>query len=140
MNRMLSTLPERALQLAGQLGDGIRGAVPAKAIGWVETGAALGALKTGTRVARKFVRRNPVITIAAAAAGAGLLLYAARRRAMKSENGGVIEGRSKRIEAKRATPADDASAGARRARKTTARKATATKTASRRAARKPAES
>lgn len=120
MNRSLSTLPGRALKLAGQLGDGIRDAVPDKAIGWVETGAALGALKTGSRLATKFVRRNPVITIAAAA-GAGLLLYAARRRALKTQDG-VIEGSSKRIEAKRASPAAKAGAGATRARKTTTRR------------------
>lgn len=133
MNRSISTLPGRALKLAGQLGDGIRDVVPDKAIGWVETGAALGALKTGSKVATKFVRRNPAITIAAAA-GAGLLLYAARRRALKVQNG-VIEGRSKRIEAKRASPAASASAGATRARKTTAGKTTTR----RRAPRKPAE-
>ncbi len=129
MNRSLSTLPGRALKLASQLGDGIRDVVPDKAIGWVETGAALGALKTGSKVATKFVRRNPIITIAAAA-GAGLLLYAAKRRALKTQDG-AIEGRSKRIEAKRASPAANASAGAKRARKTTTR---------RRAPRKPAES
>lgn len=128
MNRSLSTLPERALKLAGQLGDGIRDAVPDKAMGWVETGAALGALKTGSRLATKLVRRNPVITIAAAA-GAGLLLYAARRHALKTQDG-VIEGRSKRIEAKRASPAGKAGAGSTRARKTTT---------SRRAPRKPAD-
>lgn len=122
MNRTLSTLPERALQLATQVGGGIRDAVPDKAIRWIETGAALGVLKTGSRLATKFVRRNPVVTVAAAA-GAGLLLYAARRRALQNGTG-VIEGRSKRIEAKRARPA--ASADAKRARKTTARKSTAT--------------
>ncbi len=120
MNSSLSDLPGRALKLAGQLGDGIRDAVPDKAIGWVETGAALGALKTGSRLATRLVRRNPVITIAAAA-GAGLLIYAAKRHASKAENG-VIEGRSKRVEAKRASPAAKASAGATRARKTTSRR------------------
>ncbi len=127
MNHALSTLPERALKLAGQLGDGIRDAVPDKAMGWVETGAALGALKTGSKVASRLVRRNPVLTIAAAA-GAGLLLYAARRHAMKAQDG-VIEGRSKRIEAKRSSPAAKAGTGAKRARKTTS---------ARRAPRKPA--
>lgn len=136
MNRSLSTLPERALQLAGQIGDGIRDAVPDKAIGWIETGAALGALKTGSRLATKFVRRNPVITVAAAA-GAGLLLYVARRRALKNQDG-VIEGRSKRIEATRARPA--ASARAKRARKTAVRKTAGKTTARKRAPRKSVES
>lgn len=136
MNRTLSTLPERALQLATQVGGGIRDAVPDKAIRWIETGAALGVLKTGSRLATKFVRRNPVVTVAAAA-GAGLLLYAARRRALQNGTG-VIEGRSKRIEAKRARPAAAASADAKRARKTTARKSTAS--TRKRAPRKTTES
>ncbi len=115
MNRTLSTLPERALQLATQVGDGIRDAVPGKALDWVKTGAALGALKTGSRVATRLVRRNPVVAIAAAA-GAGLLLYAARRRALQNGEG-AIEGRSRRIEAKRGNPAANATTGAKRARK-----------------------
>jgi hypothetical protein len=94
-----NSLPGRALELATQMGEGIKGAVPDKAIKWIETGAALGVLKTGTRVATKFVRRNPAVAIAAAA-GAGLLWYAARRKARQAENG-AIEGTSTRIEAKR---------------------------------------
>lgn len=136
MNRILSTLPERALQLATQVGDGIRDAVPDKAIRWVETGAALGVLKTGSRLATKFVRRNPAVTIAAAA-GAGLLLYAARRRALQNGTG-VIEGRSKRIEATRARPA--ANASAKRGRKTTARKTTGKAAPRKRAPTKTVES
>ena len=65
----------------------------------LETGAALGALKTAPRVATRVVRRNPVIAVAAVA-GAGLLWYAARRRA-KREGSEANEGTSKRIEAKR---------------------------------------
>jgi hypothetical protein len=95
----LTNLPERALDLASQVGSGIRDAVPDRAIKWVETGAALGALKTGTSVASRLVRRNPVIAIAAAA-GAGLLWYAARRRAKQAQNG-AIQGSAKRVEAKR---------------------------------------
>ena len=97
---MMNDLPGRALELATQVGETIRDRVPDKAIKWVETGAALGALKTGTRVATKFVRRNPVIAVAAAA-GAGLLWYAARRRAKQAQEG-PIEGSATRIEAKRA--------------------------------------
>jgi len=93
----LATLPERALQLATKVGDGIKDAVPDRAIKWIETGAALGVLKTGTRVATKFVRRNPVVAVAAAA-GAGLLWYAAHRKAKQN---GAIEGNATRIEAKR---------------------------------------
>jgi hypothetical protein len=101
MNTTLSTLPERALQLATQVGAGIKDAVPDKAIKWVETGAALGALRTGTRVATKIVRRNPAMAVAAAA-GAGLLWYVARRKAKQAQDG-AIDGSATRIEAKRAS-------------------------------------
>ncbi len=92
-------LPGRALELATQVGETIRDRVPDTAIKWVETGAALGALRTGTKVASTFVRRNPVVAVAAAA-GAGLLWYAARRRAKQAQDG-PIEGKATRIEAKR---------------------------------------
>ncbi|MFL6592463.1 MAG: hypothetical protein ACJ8GK_07130 [Luteimonas sp.] len=94
-------LPERALDLASRVGDGLRDAVPDRAVKWVETGAALGALRTGTRVATRTVKRNPVIAVAALA-GAGLLWYAARRRARRGDSE-TIEGASRRIEAKRET-------------------------------------
>ena len=57
---------------------------PIKAIKWVETGAALGALQAPAPASRrKLVRRNPAIAVAAAA-GAGLLWYAARRKAKQA--------------------------------------------------------
>jgi hypothetical protein len=100
-------LPERAMELATRVGDGLKDRVPDRAVQWVETGAALGALKTGTRVASRVVRRNPAIFVAAAA-GAGLLWYAARRRARRETLGldstadnAASEGRSKRVQAKR---------------------------------------
>lgn len=95
----IDRLPGRALELAAQVGEGIKSHVPDRALKWVETGAALGAAKTGARVATKFVRRNPAIAVAAVA-GAGLLWYAARRRAKQVEEG-AIEGQSRRVEAKR---------------------------------------
>lgn len=95
----LNTLPERAMAIASQVGDGIKAAVPDRAIKWIETGAALGALKTGSRIATRLVRRNPAIAVAAAA-GAGLLWYAARQRAKQAEHG-AIDGQSTRIQAKR---------------------------------------
>lgn len=98
MNK-LNDLPGRALELASQVGDTIRDRMPDRALHWIETGAALGALRTGTRMATRFVRRNPVIAVAAAA-GAGMLWYAARRRA-KQAQAGPIEGSATRIEAKR---------------------------------------
>ena len=70
----LDKAQDRALELLGEIGDGLRKAVPGKAIQWVETGAAIGVVKTGARVATKFVRRNPILATAAIA-GAGLLWY-----------------------------------------------------------------
>ena len=96
----LGTAQDRALELIGELGTGIRKAVPGKAMQWVETGAALGALRTGTKVATKLVRRNPVLA-GAAIAGAGLLWLAARQRAKKQAAGEPIEGTATRVEAKR---------------------------------------
>ena len=84
MNQMLATLPDRAMRAAHHVGDGLKGAVPDRAIKWVETGAALAALKTGGRAAVGVVRRNPAIA-ATAVAGAGLLWLAARHRRKKLE-------------------------------------------------------
>lgn len=98
----LTKLPERAMDLAGHVGSGLRGVVPAKAVQWVETGAALAALKTGGRVATRVVKRNPAIAVAAVA-GAGLLWLAARRRAKRREEDSGNGGRAtKRVEARRA--------------------------------------
>ena len=117
----LTRLPERALELASQVGNGIKDAVPNRALKWVETGAALGALKTGTRVATRMVRRNPAIAVAAAA-GAGLLWYAAHRRAKQAENG-AIQGTATRVDAK------GASGNGARKRKTTSTRSRRSETA-----------
>lgn len=94
----LDSLPERALELFNQVGDGLKQAIPNGAGKWLETGAKLGALKTGTRVATTFIRRNPAVAVAAA--GAGLLWYVAWRKAKQAENG-AIEGSATRVEARR---------------------------------------
>ncbi len=96
----LDMFSDKAMELAGQVGDSLKHAVPAGAGKWLQTGAALGMVKTGSRVATKLARRNPAVAVAAAA-GAGLLWYLARRQAKKAQNGGAIEGKSTRIEAKR---------------------------------------
>lgn len=98
MNK-LGNAQDRAMALIGELGDGLRKAVPGKTMQWVETGAALGALRTGGRVALKVARRNPVLA-GAAIAGAGLLWYAARKRAKAAEQA-PIEGSAKRVEARK---------------------------------------
>ncbi|MDI1252286.1 hypothetical protein [Thermomonas sp.] len=94
----LDNVQDRALELIGEIGDGIRKAVPGRAMQWVETGAAIGAIRTGGKVASKFVRRNPVLA-GAAIAGAGLLWLAARHRAKRAEQG-PIDGTATRIDAK----------------------------------------
>ena len=96
----LKQLPGRTLQLAGQVGDGIRHAVPDKAMQWVETGAAIAALKTGGRVATRFVKRNPAVAVAAVA-GAGLLWLAARRRAKRRAEAGEGGKQPRQVEARR---------------------------------------
>ena len=115
----LHSLPDRALDLASQVGDGFKHLVPDGAGKWLEAGAKLGALKSGTRIAGIFVRRHPA-AVAATVAGAGLLWYLARRRARQAEDG-VIEGTSTRVEARRGS-------GSRR---TAAKKAGARKRATR---------
>lgn len=97
------TLPDRALELASQVGDNFKHLVPS-ASKWLETGAKLGVLKTGARAAGMVVRRHPAIAVATIA-GAGLLWLAARNRAKRAEEsqGDTIEGSARRVEAKRTT-------------------------------------
>ena len=98
----LETIPERALLLANQVGDNLRQVVPPHAGKWLDAGMKLGAMKAGTRVARKVVMRNPAAVVAVAA-GAGALWYLARRRAKQAEANGNGTGKSTRVEAKRGT-------------------------------------
>jgi hypothetical protein len=100
MNATLERLPERAKTLVLQVGDSLRDRVPDRAMHWVETGAAVGAMKTGTRAASKFARRNPTLLVAAAA-GAGLIWYATRRRAKQQARDAALGGNSTRVEARR---------------------------------------
>ena len=99
MIRSLESLPERTLSLVGQMGDGMKHMV-ASGDRWLDAGAKLGALKSGSRIAVKFVRRHPAATVATVA-GAGLLWYLARRRAKQAEDGEAIEGTARRVEARR---------------------------------------
>ena len=98
MNK-LTTITDRAMDLVSQAGTSLKHVGPS-ASKLLQTGAALGAVKTGGRVAVKFVRRNPVVAVAAAL-GVGVLAYAAHRKRKRDEANAPIEGRSKRIEAKR---------------------------------------
>src|SRR5580765_1435282 len=92
---------DRVADLAGKVGDAVKEHIPDHAMRWIETGAAIGAIKTGSRVARTVIKRNPVIAVAAVA-GAGLLWYAARRRARRVDaDGNAIDGEATRITATR---------------------------------------
>ncbi|MBB4128280.1 uncharacterized membrane protein YebE (DUF533 family) [Xanthomonas translucens] len=122
----LTIITDRALDLASHAGDSLRHIGPqankwlqsGAAMGALKTGAALGAVKTGTKVARTAVRRNPVIAIAAAAVGVGLLGYAIYRKRQR-DNTAPIEGDSQRIASKRGN------AGARRSAARSSRRAAA---------------
>lgn len=113
----LDAFSDKAMELAGQVGDSLKHVVPDGAGKWLQTGAALSMAKTGTKVAGKFVRRNPALAVAAAA-GAGLLWYMARRQAKKASNG-AIEGKATRIEAKRSSKPTRKRAASKRTRSTT---------------------
>lgn len=78
----LNRAQDRAMELIGEIGDGLRSRVPDKAVQWVETGAALGALRVSSKVAGNFVRRNPYL-VGAAVVGAGVLWLAARHQSRK---------------------------------------------------------
>jgi uncharacterized membrane protein YebE (DUF533 family) len=94
---------EQALELIHQAGSGLRTAghsikdAGSSAGHLLQTGAALGAVKTGTRVAGKFARRNPAAVAAAAVAGAGLIAYAVYRK-RKKEQEGTIDGEVQRLQ------------------------------------------
>ncbi len=100
----LDSITGRALELAGSVGDsfknripGLTQSLPDRAMQWVQTGAALGALKTGGKVAATVARRNPAIALASVA-GAGLAYFLVRRHQKKVAQG-AIEGKATRIEA-----------------------------------------
>ena len=101
---------ERALEIAGNAGDGLRQAgnnlrqVAPHAGEWLKTGAAVGAVKTGGKVAGKFVKRNPAVAVVAAVAGLGLLGYAVYRKRKNAQDSGTIEGSAKRIASSRRKP------------------------------------
>lgn len=97
MNNPLATLPQRAMQLAGT----VKHAVPDKAMQWMETGAALAALKTGGRAVTRTVKRNPALATAAVV-GAGLLWLATRRHAKRRELEEANDGQTKRVKPRRA--------------------------------------
>jgi hypothetical protein len=99
MIRSLESLPERTLSLVGQVGDGMKHMV-ASGDRWLDAGVKLGALKSGSNIALRFVRRHPAATVATVA-GAGLLWYLARRRAQRAEEDEASDSSARRVEARR---------------------------------------
>lgn len=93
--------PGHAQHLAGQIGDGIRH-VPDHAQKWFKAGVAVGAARAGGRAMIRSTRRHPVISATTAATvmavAAGLVVYAYRRRRETDE---AIEGDSHRVESRR---------------------------------------
>mgnify|MGYP003582929531 CR=1 FL=1 len=123
----LTIISDRALELAGQAGAGLRNAgVSLRDAGigaeqWIKTGAALGAAKAGSNVARGTVRRHPVaVATAAAVVGAGVLAYVLYRKRRQQQLQEPIDG-----EASRVVPRSNGNASA-RARATRARRPSTT--------------
>jgi len=122
MDTKLIALPERAMELVEKWGGQAMDLVP-RADKWLETSAKIGVLKSGSKVAMKFVRRNPVL-VAATVAGAGALWFIARKKAKQARNGDgrdAIEGSARRIEAKRPARKTTRSTAARKSTRTRAR-------------------
>jgi len=95
----LTIITDRALELASQAGNSLRHAVPS-ADKLLQTGAALGAAKTGGKLAVNFVRRNPAVAVAAGI-GVGLLALVAYRKRKRDGATAPIEGKSRRVEARK---------------------------------------
>lgn len=121
-----TTITDKAMDLVSQVGSNMKDVVPS-ATKLMQTGVALGAAKTGGKVAIAFVRRNPVVAVAAAL-GMGVMAYAANRKRKQEAAGKPIEGRSKRVEARRVGSGAkrSSSTGTTAARKPRARKSTST--------------
>ncbi|MCR6664185.1 MAG: hypothetical protein NVV60_13805 [Luteimonas sp.] len=90
----------KVMDFVGQVGDNLRTALPDNAGKWLQTGAALSAAKVGGKAVGGFIRRNPAVAVVAAV-GAGVAWYAVHRHRKKQLEAGVIEGKSKRVEARR---------------------------------------
>ncbi len=98
---------ERAMDLASNASDSLRHAgsnlrhMGPHATDWIKTGAALGAVKSGGKVATRFARRNPAVTVAAAAIGVGLIGYALYRKRQRDQH--PLNGQAQRMSPNRST-------------------------------------
>ncbi|KRG75600.1 hypothetical protein ABB30_11515 [Stenotrophomonas ginsengisoli] len=107
LSNITDTALERVLELAGQAGGGLKQG-GSHAADWLKTGAAIGALKTGGRVATKAVRRNPGAAVAVAAVGLGVLGYAAYRKRKKAQEAAAQLENNRRIADRPHSHVDDA--------------------------------
>lgn len=105
LSNITDTALERVMELAGQAGGGLKHG-GSTAADWLKTGAAIGALKTGGKVATKVVRRNPGAAVAVAALGLGVLGYAAYRK--RKQQTALLEGQSRRVADRPHNTIDDA--------------------------------
>ena len=96
----LDSISDKVLDLVGHVGDSIRDGMPTRAGTLLQTGAALGMAKTGTRVAGHFVRRHPAWLVATVV-GAGAAWYAVHRYRKKQAAGQSIDGQARRIDPQR---------------------------------------
>ena len=94
-----TVITDRAIDFVSQAGANFKDAMP-DADKLLQTGAALGAMKAGGKVAATFVRRNPAFVVAAAV-GVGVLAYAAYRKRKREGLDAPIDGKSMRVQAKR---------------------------------------
>jgi hypothetical protein len=95
----LGEISDRALELVETAGEKLH-LRRAQADGLLKTGVALGAARTGAKVAVGFVRRNPAVAIAAGI-GVGLLALAAYRKRKRAQMEGSTEGKPRRVHARR---------------------------------------
>ena len=96
----LDSISDKVMDLVGHVGDSIRDGMPTRAGTLLQTGAALGMAKTGTRAAGYFVRRHPAWLVATVV-GAGAAWYAVHRYRKKQAAGQTIDGQARKVESRR---------------------------------------
>ena len=108
LSHLTDSALDRVLELAGQAGDSLKNG-SSGAAGWLKTGAAVGALKTGGRMATRVARRNPGTAVALAAVGVGLLGYAAYRKRKQAQLATApVDGQSRHVADRPHVHIDDA--------------------------------
>ena len=96
---------DKVMDLVEQVGENIRTALPDSAGKWLQTGAAIGVARTGTRAVGGFIRRNPAVAVATVV-GVGAVWLAVRHHNRKKQRAGAgasIDGEARRIEVRPST-------------------------------------